>query len=102
MNREPEIEKLLNDARNAAIEAYSGQPATLSVLAAMGAHAREAVLVQADFGLWRPWTVESRADLIGLRCNFKLSLPTLVGQGEAPIALLWDFKTTLLRFLETR
>lgn len=97
--REPEIEALLNAARDAAIRDVDGLPATREILELAGARARDAVLIQADLGLWRAWSIECGRDLVNLKCTFELA-PASLTPGP-PIRVRWNFTHTPLWFLET-
>jgi hypothetical protein len=100
---EPKIETLLNDAIREATRVFEGERACARVLKAMGAHAREVVLTQAHFGMWREWTITDARDLHELSCTFEIVLGDLVGaprRGQY-IAPRWDFSRTPLRFLVT-
>lgn len=99
MNRDPEIEALLNAARVAAITELEGLPATRDLLELAGARCRDHVLVQADLGLWRKWSITTSAELAPMACRFELAPPSLVQ--THPIRVVWDFKHTPLWFLET-
>lgn len=98
MERDPEIEALLNAARVAAINDVEGMPATRAILELAGARARDHVLVQADLGMWRKWSITSGQDIKDMKCTFELA-PSLVQ--AHPIRAVWDFKHTPLWFLET-
>lgn len=99
--REPEIEELLNMARDAGISAVVGRPATRSNLAIAAHVARQTVLAQADVGMWRKWTIEDAREFAELGCEFEIAPPSLRDNDPHPIRVRWDFKRTPLRFLET-
>lgn len=105
MERDPEIEALLNAARVAAINDVEGMPATRAILELAGARARDHVLVQADLGMWRKWSITSGQDIKDMKCTFELRAAGLVaataGASREPIVVRWDFKHTPLWFLET-
>lgn len=100
MERDPEIEALLNAARVAAINELEGLPATRDLLELAGARARDHVLVQADLGLWRRWSITSGQEIANMKCTFELTPPSLVE--THPIRVRWSFLHTPLWFLETR
>lgn len=97
---EPKIEALLNQAIRATVHAFEDQKATKAVLEAMGSYARQAVLTQADLGMWREWAINDGRDLAELGCTFEITQrgPLDVQSWVAPS---WDFARTPLRFLAT-
>lgn len=97
---EPRIEELLNQAVSAGVRAVEGELVTTRNLARAAWVAREAVLVQADLGMWREFAVVDRLDLTGLTCEFVVTArgPLNVPQYIAP---RWNFSRTQLRFLAT-
>lgn len=102
MTQTPGITVLLRIARRAALEAYTGRPATLGpggTLEMLAAHMRLVVLAQAAAGLWRDFGVAGREDLEGLRvsCTFGD-----VSRGEPAIRTEWDFARTQLPNLVVR
>lgn len=95
--REPQIEALLNAARDVGIQSLDGKPATRENLDRLAYIARQTVMAQVATGLWRPWA--DAGELSELRCTAEL-YAGLTG-ATAPIHLRWDFTSTNLRFLET-
>ena len=98
MLREHGIEQLLNAARDAAIQAYEGQPATKVNLRGMAEVARTTVLAQAEAGFWREWCVTSSADISAVKCTVEIR-PTL--GIRPPINIVWNWMDTPLRHLAT-
>lgn len=99
MERDSEIEALLNAARDKAIRDVDGMPATREILELAGAVARDALLLQAELGLWRKWSISSGQELAAVKCTFELVPPTLIP--GPPIRVRWNFTHTPLWFLET-
>lgn len=95
-DREPGIEALLNAARDAAIHAFDGMPATKANLAGMRDVAVTTIRAQAETGMWREWCVTSAADLGDVRCIVELRATLGI---QSPIAIHWDFSRTPLRHL---
>ena len=98
MTREPEIEKLLNAARDAAVNACHGMKADKQGLAELAHVALVTVYAQAEAGMWGEWAIGSAADLRGLKCVAEVH-PTLAIR--EPILIRWDFSRTTLRHLQT-
>lgn len=101
MNREPEIEALLNAARDAAIHAYEGQRATKENLNGMAHVALGVVFAQVDALMWSKWAMTSATELAKLKCTVRLRAPSLTGISLRPIEIVWDFLETPLRHLQT-
>lgn len=102
--REPQIEALLNAARDVGVQSLEGLPATRANLDRLAYIARQTVIAQVATGMWRPWA--DAGELDELRCTVELNAPGLVvataGAARVPISLRWDFTRTSLRFLETQ
>lgn len=99
MTPSPGITSMLRIARNAALAAMSGRPATLGpdgTLAQLARVMRDVVLAQAAAGLWREHGIEQPDDVSGLRVECAFGD---VSKGEAPIRTEWDFSRTKLQNL---
>ncbi len=96
MQRDPEIEQLLNTARAVGIDAFHGEPATRENLERMGEYMAEMVRLQAALGQWSKWSVAGADAFANLTCKL-----TLQPMRTPPILVEWDFKRTQLSFLET-
>jgi len=96
--REPEIEKLLNAARDAAVASFQGRRADKALLNEMASFCRDYVLRQADLGMWGKWTIADGRDLANLGCVVEIR-PTL--SLAPPVRIVWNFARTPLWFLET-
>lgn len=104
MKREPKIEELLNAAQEIAVRAHLGQPVIESVLAGMAFAARAAVYAQADAGMWGEFGVLDSDALRGLEVRFARNPVQILAIGDGtwrPLRCEWNFKSTVLRFLET-
>lgn len=103
MQREPEIENLLNAAVDAAVDAHLGLKAEKRTFDSMASHAKIVVLAQVEAGMWAKWTVVDARDFADLRVEFSLN-NTLTGVrcgADRPVRVRWDFSRTHLRYLET-
>lgn len=105
MTRESEIESLLNAARDMGIRCCEGQPATKDNLSRMARHMIAYVHDQCNAGMWRKWAIADARDLAGLGCKVVVDFGALLvgpaAAGQHPLRIVWDFKNTTLRFLET-
>lgn len=101
MNREPEIETLLNAARDVAIHTLEGLKATPDNLKHMAAIALHTVLAQAEAGMWATWAITTAHELRALKCTVRLRAPSLVGISQRPIEIVWNWLDTPLRHLQT-
>lgn len=101
MQREPEIENLLNAARDAAVEAHLGEKATERTLKSMANHAKLVVLAQVEAGMWGKWTVVDAREFAELTVEFVIANPFACAAGAPLIRPRWDFTRTSLRYLET-
>lgn len=63
------VDNLLHLACRSAFCEFRGQKATADALEALGARAKEMVLMQADHGLWREAGIESSSKLSGIVCT---------------------------------
>ena len=99
MERDPEIEELLDMAKKAGVNAVEGKPATKANLDTLAYVARQTVIAQAACGMWRKWCIADPAELGELRCTAEIVQDLT---GGPPVRLRWDFSRTLLRYLEVR
>ena len=90
MHDKQAIERLINAAESAGIDAVAGRPATRANLDLLAHAARAYLLRQADAGLWEPWGVYTKHDL------YDLSVVAALGFGDKPITLAWNFSGTPL------
>lgn len=99
MNGNPTATKLLGWARAAAIAAFDGAPATVTVLEDFARRVRDEVLAQADRGQWNEFGITDRLGLLKLKVE-ALVVSSLVG-GQR-IELDYDFSATAIPALVTR
>lgn len=96
MKPTPGIHALLRHARLVAFYALANEHVGLEYFTRIDRLIRDAVLTQADAGLWSEYGVASSRDLVQLAVR---SRHGIIGRNETPIVVDWDFSRTKLSTL---